>query len=205
MRRDPTSLSVLKADESGTNLNGKNHWLHCIASPKSTLFYAHPKRGTDAIEFKEVLNRYQGILVHDHWKPSFKLSCQNALCNAHRLRELTYAHEQEQEAWAKRMRKLLLAINQRVKHRGGVLPELKAQGYRTIYRTLLKIAEQERPEPQKIEATKGRVKRRKSGNLLERLRDLETEILRFMIEKAIPFTNNQGEDDIRMTHFQQKI
>lgn len=199
------SSSVLNADETGINLNGKNHWLHCISSSKWTLFHAHPKRGTEAIEFKEVLNHYQGILVHDHWKPYFKLSCQHALCNAHHLRELTYAHEQEQQAWAERMRKLLLAINERVKHHGGVLPGREAQRYRTVYRNLLKIAEQECPEPQKIEGTKGRVKRSKSRNLLERLRDFETETLRFMIDKEVPFTNNQGENDIRMTKVQQKI
>jgi transposase len=49
------------------------------------------------------------------------------------------------------------------------------------------------------------MKRSKSRNLLERLRDYETETLRFMVDKAVPFTNNQGENDIRMTKVQQKI
>jgi transposase len=40
---------------------------------------------------------------------------------------------------------------------------------------------------------------------LERLRDYEQDILRFMTAKAVPFTNNQGENDIRMTKVQQKI
>ena len=41
--------------------------------------------------------------------------------------------------------------------------------------------------------------------MLERLREFETETLRFMTNKIVPFTNNQGENDIRMTKVQQKI
>jgi transposase len=40
---------------------------------------------------------------------------------------------------------------------------------------------------------------------LERLNDYETEALRFMTDPRIPFTKNQGENDIRMTKVQQKI
>ena len=41
--------------------------------------------------------------------------------------------------------------------------------------------------------------------MLERLRDYETETLRFLTEPDVPFTNNPGENDIRMTKVQQKI
>ena len=52
---------------------------------------------------------------------------------------------------------------------------------------------------------KGREKKSKERNLLERLRDFETDVLKFMVEEEVPFTNNQGENDIRMTKVQQKI
>jgi transposase len=41
--------------------------------------------------------------------------------------------------------------------------------------------------------------------LLERLRDFETDIFRFMEVQSVPFTNNHGENDLRMTKVQQKI
>ncbi|MBL3534202.1 MAG: transposase, partial [gamma proteobacterium endosymbiont of Lamellibrachia anaximandri] len=41
--------------------------------------------------------------------------------------------------------------------------------------------------------------------LLERLRDFEQDVLRFMENEIVPFTNNQGENDLRMTKVQQKI
>ena len=41
--------------------------------------------------------------------------------------------------------------------------------------------------------------------MLVRLRDYETEVLRFMTHPLVPFTNNNGEGDIRMSKIQQKI
>lgn len=52
---------------------------------------------------------------------------------------------------------------------------------------------------------RGRVKKSKERNLLERLRNFEKDVLRFMVETHVPFTNNRGENDIRMTKVQQKI
>jgi len=49
------------------------------------------------------------------------------------------------------------------------------------------------------------MKRSKARNLLERLRDFENDILRFLDNNMVPFTNNLGENDIRMTKVQQKI
>jgi transposase len=40
---------------------------------------------------------------------------------------------------------------------------------------------------------------------LDRLREYEDDVLRFMTVTPVPFTNNQGENDIRMTKVQQKI
>jgi transposase len=41
--------------------------------------------------------------------------------------------------------------------------------------------------------------------LLERFRNFEHDVLRFMDIEYVPFTNNQGENDLRMTKVQQKI
>jgi len=199
--------SVLHADETGINIGGKNHWLHCLSNSQWTLYYAHAKRGGEAIAAKNVLPQFTGILCHDHWKPYFKLDCLHALCNAHHLRELTYVEEQDQQGWAKQMRELLLNIEQAVKAQGGALPEPQVIRYTEQYRALLEQAEWEcpPPDPQRKPGQRGRVKRSKSRNLLERLLNYEQETLRFMSDARVPFTNNQGENDIRMTKVHQKI
>jgi transposase len=50
-----------------------------------------------------------------------------------------------------------------------------------------------------------RVKSSKVRNLLERLQLYEQDVLRFMIHPMVSFTNNQGENDNRMTKVHQKI
>ncbi|OFZ37664.1 MAG: hypothetical protein A2385_01895 [Bdellovibrionales bacterium RIFOXYB1_FULL_39_21] len=62
-----------------------------------------------------------------------------------------------------------------------------------------------RPFSPRKEGQKGKIAKSKSRNLLDRLINFEEDTLRFMKEKLVPFTNNQGENDLRMTKVQQKI
>ncbi|MCU7890036.1 MAG: transposase, partial [Candidatus Thiodiazotropha sp. (ex Lucinoma aequizonata)] len=61
------------------------------------------------------------------------------------------------------------------------------------------------PDESQRNGKQGRLKRSKTRNLLERLRDFEQDVLRFMDVESVPFTNNQGENGLRMTKVQQKI
>ena len=199
---------LLHADETGINIDGKTHWLHCLSNERWTLFYAHTRRGTDAMNEKGVLPLFNGILCHDHWKPYYRYTaCLQALCNAHHLRELERAYEQDNQQWARQMQILLCNILEDVKAQGGSLPLEQAAHYTERYRALLKQAESECPPPDKTKnpGQRGRVKRSKARNLLERLQLYEQDVLRFMTDPIVPFTNNQGENDIRMTKVHQKI
>lgn len=61
------------------------------------------------------------------------------------------------------------------------------------------------PSAKRKPGQRGRLKRSKSRNLLERLISFQDDVLRFMDNIDVPFTNNQGENDLRMTKVQQKI
>ena len=195
------------ADETGINIGGKRHWLHCVSNNGWTLYYPHEKRGIDAMNDMGILSRFKGILCHDHWKPYYKIDCSHALCNAHHIRELTRAWEQDGQQWARKLKNLLETINLIVIDAGGALDAQEAQKYRRKYRALIKQGETECPEPigPRKKGQRGRIKKSKSRNLLERLRDYEQDALRFMENELVPFTNNLGENDIRMTKVQQKI
>ncbi|MBF0163836.1 MAG: transposase [Magnetococcales bacterium] len=52
---------------------------------------------------------------------------------------------------------------------------------------------------------RGRLKRSKSRNLLDRLREHEYGLLLFLENPHVPFSNNQAENDIRLTKVHQKI
>lgn len=95
-----------------------------------------------------------------------------------------------------------------VSEAGGSLPEKECKKWRRKYRAILKKADAECPLPDPVQEEskkRGRQARSKSRNLLERLRDYEGDVLRFMENPLAPYTNNQGERDLRMAKVQQKI
>ena len=207
VRNKLANSELLHSDETGININGGKGWLHCASNRLWTYFAPHEKRGTEAMNAIGILPDFKGILCHDHWKPYYKYDCTHSLCNAHHIRELTRAWEQDRQHWAKRLKKLLEKINMAVNDAGGLLSASESEKYRQEYRLILKEAEKESPPPDetKRNGKRGRLKRTKSRNLLERLRDYENDVLRFMDNGIVPFTNNPGENDIRMTKVQQKI
>ena len=207
VRSKLANSDVCHADETGINIGGKRRWLHCVSNDEWTCFFPHEKRGVDAMNDMGILSNFSGVLCHDHWKPYFTFDCLHSLCNAHHLRELDRAWEQDQQVWARDMRDLLIEINTAVENAGGQLSLKASLEFRHRYRGLLEEAQKECPPPDANQrnGTRGRLKRSKARNLLERLIDYENETLRFMDDKRVPFTNNQGENDIRMTKVQQKI
>jgi len=191
-------------DETGININGKLTWLHSASNQKWTLQVPHPKRGEDAMKEMGILPEFKGIACHDHWKAYFRYSCEHALCNAHHLRELQWVIENEGHRWAQAMKAFLEGLNREVEKAGGRLSAPRQKRARKNYRRILRRADQECP-PAPASKEGKRQKRTKEQNLIERLKDFEDETLRFMTNPLAPFTNNQGERDIRMSKVQQKI
>jgi transposase len=200
---------VMHVDETGINKNGERYWLHSASNSTWTYFFPHERRGKEAIDSIGILPEFKGILCHDHLKSYYTYTnCTHALCNAHHLRELEGVWEGDnKQQWAKSMKALLEEINRAVRDAGGLLEAVESEKYRQRYRAILQNAEAESPPPDETnrKGKRGRVKRTKARNLLERLREYEDDVLRFMDNKNVPFTNNLAENDIRMTKVQQKI
>jgi len=206
VRQQLISSDLIHADETGINIGGKRVWLHNASNPKFTFFSPHAKRGSEALDEIGILPVFKGTLCHDHWKPYFKYGTRHALCNAHLLRELERAWEQDKQEWAQAMIVLLKEINGAVLDAGDHLNDIVAENYRLRYRALLAEAERECPPPDESQRKgRGRLARSKARNLLERFQAFETDILRFMKDPEVPFTNNLAENDLRMTKVQQKI
>ena len=198
---------VNHADETGINVNGKRIWLHNLSNSKCVLYHPDPKREKEAMDRMGILQHYGGVLCHDHWKPYYKYEkCTHSLCNSHHLRELERAHEQDNQSWAKNMQNLLTEINDlMIESNRDVLSCEEIKAFQKRYKTILTKGKNECPLSKKIPGQKGKLKKSKSRNLLERLIDYEDDTLRFMKEPLVPFTNNLGENDLRMTKVQQKV
>ncbi len=200
---------VLHFDETGMRCEKKLHWVHVASSQTATFYTIHTKRGQEAMEAADILPKYQGTAIHDHWFPYFAYNqVKHGLCNAHHLRELIFVHEQENEEWAKRMHDLLILANKEVeKHAelGALSPKILLQIEQDYQQILTEGFTHHASLPPLPTGKRGKQKQRDGKNLLDRLKGKRDCVLRFIHDFSVPFTNNQGERDIRMVKLKQKI
>jgi transposase len=200
---------VLHFDETGIRCEKKLRWVHVASSQLATLYTIHAKRGGEAMDEAGILPLFQGVGIHDHWFPYFTYKqITHALCNAHHLRELTFIQEQEKENWAKRMKELLIfAKNEVERHlEQGALPQEILLGIEERYGQIVAEGfEYHSLLPPLPKGKRGRQKQRDGKNLLDRFKEKRSCVLRFMYDFEVAFTNNLGEQDIRMVKLKQKI
>ena len=198
---------VKHLDETGFRIGGKTNWLHIASTETLTLYRAASRRGN----LPEGLG---GIVVHDHFKPYYRLPCVlHALCNAHHLRELQALIDIEREPWAARMHRLLRrashATNLARAQNTALAPALVALFRRAYDRIVSDGLAFHAALPPVIRAAgkdrRGRTGRRIGHNLLRRLDERREDALRFLSNLAVPFTNNLAERDVRMMKLRQKI
>jgi transposase len=105
------------------------------------------------------------------------------------------------------MRELLLDIKTQAERNQVRFNTGTLRGFKQKYRGLVKKGFEENPLPAVAEMPKkrGRRKKSKSRNLVERFAAFEEEILAFAEDFNIPFDNNLAERDLRMMKLQQKI
>jgi transposase len=199
-----TAAPVAHADETGMRVAGTLHWMHVLVTPLLTWLGAHPKRGKLAFDAFGLLIAFAGTLIHDGWKPYRELACQHGLCNAHHLRELTYVFEQMGQAWAKCLFDLLRAACHEVAAVGAPLPAERIAYYRANFDRILTTGEAANPRAPPS-GKRGRTKQSKALNLIDRLRLYADDVWRFMTDPLVPFTNNLGEQAIRMPKVKQKV
>ena len=201
--------TLLHCDETGVRVNGKTEWLHTAGNKQFTYVETHDKRGSEATREIGILPAFEGIAVHDGWKAYYKFkNCGHALCNAHILRELNGIIENDKQQWPEDMKKLLLEIKHAVDAAGGVLEPNKSALFAVGYDKILGLAEAENPLALNscgAAKKRGRKKRSKARNLIDRMKLSKSDILKFMYERDVPFDNNLAERDIRMCKLYQKV
>lgn len=204
------SPKILHGDETGLRVESKLHWVHALGSALLTWYGLHARKGREAIAHFGILTRFHGRLIHDCLSSYFDLPCLHGLCNAHLLRELTFLFENLHQDWADKMRRLLLDMNKRVN-------ELKALGRKRLshaeraswlrrYKALLAEGYAANPPPPPPPVPRrGRPKKTKAINLLDRMRRHKMSVLAFLYDFDVPFTNNHAEQILRMLKVRQKI
>jgi len=206
---------VIHQDETGLRVGTTGWWVHVCSTDRLTHYAAHQRRGRTALDAIGIAPKFRGTSVHDGFLSYQGYCFTQALCNVHHLRELTFIEEELKQLWARKMKALLLEMKAEVER-------AKALGQHEVaalllapllrrYDALLAEGYQANPPPvapSKSEHSKrpgGRPKQSPARNLLDRLSGGKWAVLRFLLDFAVPFDNNQAERDLRMIKVQQKV
>lgn len=201
---------VIGNDETGLYVGKKREWLHVSRTDTLTHYARHAKRGKQATDAIGILPAFQGTSMHDGYSsyPQYD-HCTHALCNAHHLRELTFFAEVEQQPWAAALKAHLLECHRQVEHAReqgatALTPEIR-DALVARYQVLVSQGLADLPAPAPQKSGRGRKKQTPAKNLLDRLQRRAEDVLRFLDDFAVPFTNNGSEQDLRMPKVHQKI
>jgi len=199
---------VAHFDETGMRVFGKLHWVHVASTLGLTYYDVHERRGQIGMRDIGILPEFPGRAIHDHFKSyrQFK-NCLHGYCNAHHLRELQFVTDQYQQAWAVQMSQLLLDIKAAVARapaNNRSLSPYRCKQFADTYDKILAEGFAVNPVPERT-GNKGRPKQPPPKNLLDRLQKNKQQVLAFMYDFRVPFTNNLAERDVRMVKVKEKI
>jgi transposase len=196
-------VGVLHVDETPGRAGGGMEYVHVAATPFLTAMHTGGRSAAD-IDAGDVLPAYAGTIVRDGYAGyTHLIDAHHAWCGAHLLRDLRAFHtaDPEGQIWAAAMATTLTDANTaaaaaRAAGQTILDPETLAT-IRNHYRGALALGihtNSARAGPLAADAL----------TLARRFRTHEDMILRFVVDLAVPFTNNQAERDVRPVKVQQR-
>jgi transposase len=203
VRRLLGSVGVLHADETPGRVAGQLEYVHVAATEFLTVLHTGGRSKAD-IDAGGVLPGYTGTLVRDGYAGyTHLIDAHHAWCGAHLLRDLRAFHTADPagQIWAAAMADLLTDAH----HHAQIA---RAAGHNHIDDEAL--ADLRRRYRGAIAAgisdnrDRAGPLARDAHTLARRFRDHEAMILRFVVDLAVPFTNNQAERDLRPVKIQQR-
>jgi transposase len=197
------SVGVLHADETPGRAAGGLTYVHVACTEFLTVMHTGGRSSED-IDAGQVLPGYGGTIVRDGYAGyAHLIQAHHAWCGAHLLRDLRAVHtaDPEQQLWAQAMADTLTDAHQQT-------TAARAAGHDTLDdAALAQIRNHYRGAAQlgiQANAARAGPHARDALRLARRFRDHEAMILRFVVDLAVPWTNNLAERDVRPVKVQQR-
>jgi len=196
-------VGVLHVDETPARADKSLGYVHVAATEWLTAMHTGGRSKTD-IDNGAILPGHTGTIVRDGYAGYTHLTdALHAWCGAHLLRDLAAFHraDPDRQVWAAAMADLLIDAHQHAQGARAtgeqhldehVLTDLRRR-YLGAYTAGIRD-NQNRAGPLARDA----------AALARRFRDHQDMILRFVVDLAVPFTNNQAERDLRPVKIQQR-
>jgi transposase len=194
---------VLHADETPARVDGGFKYVHVACTDAYTLFHVGSRSAAD-IDAGGVLPGFTGTIVRDGYAAYQHLTdAEHAWCGAHLLRDLKGVHESDSggQSWAEAMANTLLiakkATETAVEQGRDALADEDIRFISAAYAGAIAHGRAENPPDRNGDLPK-------AGKLVERFATHRDMILRFVVDLAVPFTNNSAERALRPVKLQQK-
>jgi hypothetical protein len=191
------SSKCLHVDESPLKYQASLLWATSLTDGTNYLLFSNDEKGHKiSKELFDILMRYTGTLVHDHFMFYYSFeNCSHAECNAHILRGLEYCYSYELHKSSGLLKDLFLETYMKVKEKIPIVYELEKAKYITIITEALKdydLKEKSFNKPEWV-------------NLFKRIEKYIDNHLLFVKDPNVPFTNNIAESSLRMFKTKQKV
>jgi transposase len=195
-------VGVLHADETPAHAGGRLEYVHVVCTKYLTHLHTGGRSAAD-IDAGKVLPGYTGTIMRDGYAGYGHLvDALHAWCGAHTLRDLKGVYDFDaKQVWATGMATLLVEVNDaaRAARAAGAttLDPGDLDAFRGRYHALIDQGQRYNRNRHHQAATDAK-------RLLRRFAQHEDLILRFMIDLALDFSNNQAERDARPVKVQQR-
>jgi transposase len=189
--------TCLGTDETGVNINGKNHWAWTWQNDKLTYILCAESRGFKTIEAAFENGLPNAVLIHDRWPCHFQMNTKaHQICTAHLLRDLNYINElyKDKCTWAIAFKELLqdaILLKRELTTADYYYPNIKRQ---VLFERLNKWLKYPINELHK-----------ESKTLQKKLMAKQESILYFLMQSNVSPDNNGSERAIRNIKVKQKI
>jgi len=197
------AVPVLHADETPARVDGGFKYVHVACTDAYTLFHVGGRSAAD-VDAGGVLPGFTGTIVRDGYAAYRHLTdAEHAWCGAHLLRDLKGVHETDPggQSWAEAMANTLLiakkATETALAEGHDALPDQDVRFISSAYAGAIAHGRAENPPDRTGDPSK-------AGKLVERFATHRDMILRFVVDLAVPFTNNSAERALRPVKLQQK-
>lgn len=194
---------VVATDATTVTVSGEQNYIRNFSTGDTVVYHAMNSKSIKALKKLEFLDRYAGILVHDHETALYHFGTDHAECNVHIIRYLRKNTEETKNRWSGEMISLLCEMNKCRK-------ELMAQGYDAMpaekitdyeekYFSILKQGREE------SESTTHKYAKQEETALLGRMEKYSHNHLLFLYDFSVPFDDNLSERDLRKAKNRQKM
>ena len=185
--------------------NGRQSYIRNFSIADWVLYVSMDSKGHKALSNIPFLQKYAGILMHDHETSLYSYGLDHAECNVHLLRYLVKNGEDTKHRWSGKLLSLLVEMNNYRKRLIGqgdkAIPDETLKRLEARYDELLEYAKRER----KDRPCGMRWATQEETALLNRLKKYKRNHLLFLHDFNVPFDNNMSERDLRKCKNKQKM